>query len=108
MALAPDEKSLFVLARQPRALIAVDLDRFQPSWSVALPGRAVGAGSFRRRQSGGHHLRRAAFGWWTWRRGGCAARCWRASSARLQFRADGNLLIAANRGARMLSLIDPA
>ena len=37
MALAPDEKSLYVLARQPRALIAVDLDGFRQSWSLPLP-----------------------------------------------------------------------
>ena len=41
MTLAPDERSLFVLARQPRALVSVDLDRFQPDWSLALPEEPV-------------------------------------------------------------------
>jgi YVTN family beta-propeller protein len=105
-ALAPDEKTLFVLARQPRALIAVDLDRFEPSWSVSFPedpadlvlsadGKMAAITSLR--------------GLWLV---DLAARRVRGPLLEGQFgtavfRADGNLLISANRGARMLSLIDP-
>jgi YVTN family beta-propeller protein len=107
LALAPDERSLYVLARQPRALIAVDLDGFRQSWSLPLPeepsqlafsedGKLAAITSMRgvwlvdvpSRQLRGP-LIEGNFG---------AA----------QFRPDGKLLIVANLGASLLSLIDTA
>lgn len=107
MALAPDEKAIYVLARQPRALIAVDLDGFRASWSLPLPeepselavsedGKLAAITSTRgvwladvasRRLNG--PLLEGDFG---------AA----------QFAVHGKLLIVANRGANLLSLIDTA
>jgi YVTN family beta-propeller protein len=107
MALAPDERSLYVLARQPRALIAVDLDGFRQSWSLPLQeepslltisddgqlagitsGKGVWLVDLAQRRAGGPLLE-GDFG---------AA----------QFRHDGKLLMIANRGANLLSLIDTA
>lgn len=107
MTFSPDEKTLFVLARQPRALIGVDLDRFQPSWSVSLPEEPV---EMVLSADGKVAAITAARGVWLV---DLAARRVRGPVLEGEFgsalfRADGNLLIAANRGARMLSLIDPA
>ncbi len=105
MTLSPDEKALFVLARQPRALIAMDLDRFQPAWSVPLPEEP---GELVLSADGKVAAITSARGVWLV---DLAVR--RARGPVLEgefgsavFRGDGNLLIAANRGARMLSLID--
>jgi len=65
MALAPDERSLYVLARQPRALIAVELDGFRSSWSLPLAPGAVRAGSLRGWQAGGHNLGAGRLAGWT-------------------------------------------
>lgn len=107
MALAPDEKTLFVLARQPRALIAVDTESFQPAWNMPLPETP---GDFVLSADGKSAAITAEAGIWL-----VDIQARRLRGPVLQgefgasvFRADGNLLIAANRGARMLSLIDPA
>lgn len=42
MALAVGEGTLYVLARDPRALVAVALDSFKPSWNLPLPDEPVG------------------------------------------------------------------
>jgi DNA-binding beta-propeller fold protein YncE len=42
MALAAGERSLYVLAREPRALISVALDTFSIEWKLPLPDEPVG------------------------------------------------------------------
>ncbi len=42
MALAAGERSLYVLAREPRSLVAVDLDSFKTAWKLPLPDDPVG------------------------------------------------------------------
>ena len=42
MALAAGERSLYILAREPRALVAVDLDSFKIDWKLQLPDEPVG------------------------------------------------------------------
>ncbi len=106
MALSPDEKTMFVLAREPRALIAVDLDKLQPAWSIALPEDPA---DLVLSPDGKSAAITSARGIWTV---DLNARRLRGPLLEGQFgsalfRADGNLLIAANRGMRMLSLIDP-
>lgn len=106
MSLAPDEKSLFVLARQRPALISVDLDTFQQTWSVPLPEEPVQLALSADGRTGAIT---SAKGVWLV---DIAARRLRGpvlegDFGAAQFRWDGKLLIAANRGARMLSLIDP-
>lgn len=41
MLLAPDESRLYVLTREPRALVAVDLETFKIAWRLALPETPV-------------------------------------------------------------------
>lgn len=106
MALSPDEKTMFVLARQPRALIAVDLDKLQPAWSLALPDDPA---EFVLSSDGKAAAITSSHGIWIV---DLAARKLRGPLLDGQFgpalfRLDGNLLMAANRGARTLSLIDP-
>src|SRR5438046_2053643 len=42
MELSADEKSLYVLAREPRALVSVALDTFKVDWKLQLPDEPVG------------------------------------------------------------------
>jgi len=42
MALTVDERTLYVLARDPRLLVAVGLDNFQTDWKLQLPDEPVG------------------------------------------------------------------
>src|SRR5262249_31009284 len=37
MAMSPDEQSMYVLLREPKALAAVDLDSLKVTWRVLLP-----------------------------------------------------------------------
>ena len=107
MALAPDEKALFVLTRQPRALVSVDLDSFREGWSLPLPeepseialspdGKVAAITSEKGVWLADFSARRL--------RGPVLEGDFGAA----HFRYDGNLLITANRGARMLSLIETA
>jgi DNA-binding beta-propeller fold protein YncE len=107
MALAPEERSLYVLARQPRALIAVDLDGFRPSWSLALP---VDPSQLALSDDGKLAAITSTRGVWLV---DVAAQRLRGplldgDFGVAQFCAGGKLLIAANRGAGLLSLIDTA
>jgi YVTN family beta-propeller protein len=108
MTLAPDEKTLFVLARQPQALSAVDLDRFQPAWSVSFPEEPV---EMALSADGKTAAITAARGVWLV---DLVARRLRGpvldgEFGAAQFCVDGGkLLVAANRGGRLLSLIDTA
>ena len=106
MALSPDEKSLFVLARQPRALMAINLDTFQQSWSLPLPTECT---ELALSPDGKFAALTGSQGLWL---AGLPARGLRGplldgEFGTALFRADSNLLIAANRGARMLSLVEP-
>lgn len=105
MTLAPDERSLLVLA--PRALIAVDLDRMQPAWNLSLPEQPV---ELALSPDGKSAAITSAKGIWlmdmeTRRLRGPVLE---GDFGAARFRADGALLTVANRGTRMLSLIDPA
>jgi len=105
MTLTPDEKSLLVLA--PRALIGVDLERMQPAWNLTLPEEPVELGLS---PDGKSAAITSAKGIWLV---DLVARRLRGpvidgDFGAVQFRADGELVAAANRGARMLSLIDIA
>ncbi len=106
MTFSPDEKTLLVLARQPRALVAVDLDAFRQRWSLPLPqdplALAVSADGKMAAITSEQGVWLVDF----------AARRLRGpvldgEFGDALFRSDGNLLVAANRGMRMLSLIDP-
>ena len=106
MTLAPDEKSLLVLT--PKALIAVDLDRMQPAWNLSLPEQPV---ELALSPDGKSAAITSAKGIWL---ADLDARRLRGplidgDFGCVQFRVpDGKLVAAANRGARMLSLIDVA
>ncbi len=107
MALAPDERSLYVLARQPRALIGVDLDGFRQSWSLPLPEEPS---ELALSEDGKLAAITSARGVWLVE---VAARRLRGpllagDFGAAQFRFDGKLLMVANRGANLLSLIDTA
>jgi YVTN family beta-propeller protein len=107
MALAPEERLLYVLARQPRALIALDLDGFRPSWSLSLPEEPS---QLALSEDGKLAAVTSARGLWLVdvepRR--LRGPLLEGDFGAAQFRADGKLLIAANRGANLLSLIDTA
>jgi YVTN family beta-propeller protein len=107
MQMAPDGSALYVLTREPRALVRVALDTFQPGWKLGLPEEPVD---------------------FTLAPDGKTAAVSLASSVRmidleagrlhepagsgdfgaLRFLSDGTSLIAANRGERVLSVYDTA
>jgi len=107
MALAPDERSLYVLARQPRALIAVELDGFRSSWSLPLPQEPS---ELAVSEDGKLAAITSARGVWLV---DIASRSLRGpllegDFGAAQFCVGGKLLVAANLGANLLSLIDTA
>ncbi len=104
--LSPDEKSLYVLAREPRALISVELDSFRPEWQLPLPEEPAG---FAVASEGKRAAISSARGVWmvdlAARRLNGPLR--EGDFGALQFRSpDGKVLLAANRGERVLSLFD--
>lgn len=107
MALSPDEKSLYVLAREPRALIAVDLDGFRPNWSLPLPEEPSELAV-----SEDGKLAAITSGKGVWLVDLAARRlqgpAFQGDFGVAQFAVHGKLLIVANRGANLLSLIDTA
>lgn len=107
MALAPDEKLLYVLARQPRALIAVDLDGFRQSWSLPLPDDPS---QLAISENGKLAAITSAQGVWlvdvTSRQ--LRGPLLEGNFGAAQFCVGGKLLIVANLGANLLSLIDTA
>jgi DNA-binding beta-propeller fold protein YncE len=107
MALAPDEKSLYVLAWQPRALIAVDLDGFRQTWSLPLPEEPS---ELAISQDGKLAAITSARGVWLVEVASQRVRgpLLEGDFGAAQFCVDGKLLIVANRGANLLSLIDTA
>ena len=107
MALAPDERSLYVAAREPQSLIAVGLDSFRPEWSLALPESPL---DFAVAPQGEKAAITSEAGVWlvdlpARRLIGPLAR---GDFGTLRFLSTGKMLIAANRGERMLSLFDVA
>jgi DNA-binding beta-propeller fold protein YncE len=107
MALAPEERFLYVLAREPRAVIALDLDSLRPSWSLPLPEEPSELAL-----SGDGRLAAVTSSRGVWLVDVAARRLrgplLEGDFGAAQFRFDGKLLIAANRGANLLSLIDTA
>ncbi len=105
MRLAANERAIYVLARQPRSLVRVALDSWAVDWRVSLPedpvdfalapgGRFAGvssAASVRLVDLSNGHVGDPLGA------GGYGA---------VQFRKDGRMLIAADRGERRLSLYD--
>jgi len=107
MALSQDEQSLYMLAHEPRAMISLALDSFQPEWRLALPEDPV---DFAVAPAGGKAAVSTAQGVWladlpNRRLTGPLAR---GDFGALRFRSDGKMLIAANRGERLLSLFETA
>ena len=107
MALSADERSLYVLAREPRSLVAVGLEAFRADWRLALPEDPV---DFAVAPVGESVAITSAGGVWL---ADLEARSLTGPLARgdfgaLRFLSNGKMLIAANRGERLLSLFDVA
>ncbi|HLH43486.1 MAG TPA: hypothetical protein VKV74_10895 [Bryobacteraceae bacterium] len=107
MALAPDERSLYLLARAPRSVISVSLESLLPQWRLNLTEDPV---DFAVAPAGGKAAISTTQGVWladlpNRRLMGPLAR---GDFGALRFRSDGKMLIAANRGERRLSLFDAA
>ncbi|MBV8842750.1 MAG: hypothetical protein JO307_08065 [Bryobacterales bacterium] len=103
IALAPDERSLYVLASDPRSLISVALDSFRPQWRLPLPEEPV---DFTLDLAGERAAISSPAGVWladlpSKRLNGPLAH---GDFGALRFLSNGKVLIAANRSARLLSL----
>jgi hypothetical protein len=106
------ERALYVLAREPRALVRVNLDSFRPDWRVAVPAAASAAApvDFAIAPDGGM----AAVS------DGSAVRFVNLSTGKVsdplsegdfgavRFLSDSHTMIVADRGERRLSLYDVA
>jgi 6-phosphogluconolactonase (cycloisomerase 2 family) len=107
IALASDERALYMLAREPRALISVALDSFHAEWRMALPEEPV---DFTVSPVGEKVAVSSRSGVWL---ADIATRTLTGPLAHgdfgaLRFLSNGKMLIAANRGERLLSLFDVA
>jgi YVTN family beta-propeller protein len=107
MELSTDEKSLYVLAREPRALISVALDGFKVEWKLQLPDEPVGMAMSPDGKTAAVSSARAVY------LVDLAARRLSAPLGQgdygpVQFLTDGKTLVAANRGERMLSVYSVA
>ena len=107
MALDPGERSLYVLAREPRALMSVALDRFEVEWRIPLTEEPV---DFAVAELGAKAAVSSATGVWL---ADLASRRLTGPLAKgdfgaVRFLSNGKTLIAANRGQRLLSLFDTA
>ncbi|HEY7338677.1 MAG TPA: hypothetical protein VH639_27560 [Bryobacteraceae bacterium] len=105
MALSPDERSLYVLSREPRALISVPLDSFRPEWRLALPEDPV---DFSVSPVGARAAVSSSGGLWLVNLANrkLTGPLARGDFGELRFLSDGKMLIAANRGERLLSLFE--
>jgi hypothetical protein len=112
--LSPDERSLYVLAREPRALISVSLDSFRVEWHLPLPEEPVDFAVATAEGAGVSKFSRAAVssarGVWLVDLGArqVSGPLKEGDFGAVQFRSDGKILLAANRGERLLSLFDAA
>ena len=107
MRMAPRERALYVLAREPRALVEVALDSLNVEWRVALPEDPVdlaiapdGKTAAVSLNSTVHFVDLAA------RR--LSDPLGNGNFGSVRFLSDGRTLVAANRGERLLSLYDVA
>lgn len=100
-----DEKYLYVLAREPRAMIAVALDSFHPEWQVSLPEEPA---DFAFDSSGAHAAVTSSRGLWMVdlqaRR--VSAPLMEGEFGAAHFRWDNKILLAANLARRALSVFD--
>jgi YVTN family beta-propeller protein len=107
MHLAPDEKSLYVLAREPKALISINLDSFRVEWRLPLPAEPVDFAV-----TGDGKTAAVSFASGVRTVDLAARRLSRPMGAGefgpVKFLSDSKTLIAANRGSRQLSLYDVA
>jgi YVTN family beta-propeller protein len=107
MHLTPDERYIYVLAREPRALIALALDDFRIAWKLPLPDNPLGfavsgdtaavafASGVRLIDLAGRHVSGPLPGG-------------SGDFGPTAFLSDSKTLIVADRGARVLSLYDVA
>ena len=109
MRMAPDGRSLWVLSREPWALVNIPLESFRPGHRIRLPAAAA---DFDISQDG---LLAAAFpaegrAGFASPAAGAIERMAPAGPApsTVRFRKDGKMLLAANRGARTVTAIDVA
>jgi YVTN family beta-propeller protein len=107
MRLDPSERSLYVLARDPPALIRISLDSFQIDAKIPLAGEpvdfALASDGKTAAVSAGSTVRLADL---TAQR--CGPPLAESDFGVVRFRKDGRMLVAADRGARVLSLWDVA
>jgi len=110
MELSTDEKSLYVLAREPRALISVALDTFKIDWKLPLPDEPIGLAvspsvtdgvtAAVSSASAVHLVDLAAHR--------LSAPLGQGEYGPIQFHAEGKTLLAGNRGERLLSVYSVA
>lgn len=106
MHLSPDEHAMFVLAKEPKALVRVNLDRFEVDWKIPLAEDphdfAVSPDGKTAAVSAGESVRFVDLEKRTI--GGPLGPS--ADIGAVRFLSDSKTLIAANRSDRMLSLYD--
>jgi hypothetical protein len=107
MALAPDEKALYVLAREPRSLIRVGLEAFRPEWRLPLSEEPE---DFALAPDGDKAAVSSANGLWLVDLQGKQLRgpIAHGDFGALRFLSNGKVLIAADRAQGLLSLFDVA
>ena len=103
MALAADEKMLYVLARDPRLLVGVALDSFKTAWNLQLPDEPVGLAVSPDGKTAAVSSARAVHLVDLGSRR-LSAPLGQGDYGPVQFHAEGKTLMAGNRGERLLSV----
>ncbi len=107
MRLAPDGRSIWVLARQPRRLIRLRLDTFQPDTHIALPGEPVDFDICESGEWAGISFGESGLvGLADLRRGTCSSIVLGKRLSLARFRKDGQQLLVGNAEDRMLSILE--
>ena len=108
MRIAPHESALYVLTREPRALLRVALDSFMRRLARGDVGRALRLRPLAGREDRGHQPRAPSVRLVDLRTRRFALPLGHGDFGAVRFLADSRTMIAANRGERLLSLYDVA
>jgi YVTN family beta-propeller protein len=107
MRLSPDGRAIWVLARQPRRLIRLPLDTFQPDAHITLPGEPVDFDISESGEWAGISFGESGVvGLVDLQRGTCSSIVLGKRLSLARFRKDGRQLLVGNAEDRMLSILE--
>jgi YVTN family beta-propeller protein len=107
MALGVGERTLYILAREPRMLVALDLDSFKPAWKLVLSDEPIGLAISPDGKTAAVSSVKAVYLVDLESRR-LSAPLGQGDYGPVQFHDEGKTLLAGNRGERLLSVYSVA